>query len=47
MTVQGKPQIKIRKVWAINPATRIKKSKKIYSRQKLKHDTKKVVKNEE
>ena len=34
---KDKPAFKrIRKTWAINPKTRVKKSKKIYSRKKLK-----------
>ena len=37
--------IKIRKAWAINPATRVKESKKKYSRQKLKQETQKIIQN--
>lgn len=33
-------RIKIRKAWSINPKTRVKKSKKIYSRKKLKKEIK-------
>jgi len=29
-------RIKIRKAWSMNPMTRVKKSKKIYSRKKFK-----------
>jgi hypothetical protein len=43
--VLDKP-IKIRKTWLINPATRVKKSKKIYSRQKIKEETRKRIKDE-
>ena len=35
---------KIRKKWAINPKTRVKKSKKIYNRKKLKKELKEVIK---
>ncbi|MFA5410378.1 MAG: hypothetical protein WC321_00760 [Candidatus Omnitrophota bacterium] len=42
--MRDKP-IKIRKVWVINPATRVKKSKKVYSRQKLKQETKRITRN--
>lgn len=31
-----KKPIKIRRRWAINPATRVKKSKKVYSRKRKK-----------
>ncbi len=37
-------RIKIRRSWAISPETRIKKSKKIYSRSKRKRITKDEVK---
>lgn len=37
--------IKIRKTWAINSLTRVKESKKVYSRHKLKQETGKIVKN--
>jgi len=38
--------VKIRKVWSINPKTRVKKSKKIYLRKKLKQETKRIVEDE-
>lgn len=41
----GRP-IKIRKAWVINPRTRVKESKKIYLRQKLKQETKKIITND-
>ena len=45
MAVLKKP-VKIRKLWGINPRTRVKKSKKAYSRQELKLDTKRIIENE-
>jgi|GEM_PF-2148346 len=45
MAVLKKP-VKIRKSWGINPRTRVKKSKKVYSRQKVKLETKRIVQNE-
>jgi len=36
----------IRKVWLINPKTRIKKSGKIYNRQKAKQEFRKMLKEE-
>lgn len=41
------PKIKIRKTWAINPKTRVKPSKKIYKRTKLKQELKRIIKDEE
>jgi hypothetical protein len=38
-------KIKLRKVWLVNPKTRIKKSKKIYQRQKAKQEIKKTIRN--
>jgi hypothetical protein len=35
-------KVKVRKVWSINPRTRVKKSKKTYSRQKIKREMKKM-----
>jgi len=40
--MKRKKRVKIRKCWAINPRTRVKESKKIYSRKK----NKKRIKNE-
>lgn len=37
-------RIKVRRSWAINPKTRIKRSSKIYSRRKLKSEIKKIEK---
>jgi hypothetical protein len=34
--MKAKKRVKIRKRWAINPRTRVKKSKKIYSRKRNK-----------
>jgi len=36
----------IRKTWAINPKTRVKKSDKIYNRQKAKQEFRKMLKEE-
>jgi len=41
-----KTRVKIRKVWTINPRTRTVKSKKVYSRPKIKLQIKKVIENE-
>lgn len=41
-----KKRVKIRKKWVINPRTRIKESKKIYSRGKNKRQFKKRLTNE-
>jgi hypothetical protein len=38
--------IKIRKAWKINPRTRVKQSRKLYSRHKLKQETRKIIGNE-
>lgn len=38
--------VKIRKSWAINPATRVKISKKVYSRRKVKQELKRIVEDE-
>jgi len=45
VAVLDKP-VKIRKTWAINPATRVKKSKKIYLRRKIKEEARKRIKDE-
>ena len=34
--MKGKKRIKIRKTWVINPRTRIRESKKVYSRKRNK-----------
>jgi len=36
--MKRKTSVKIRKRWKINPKTRVKKSKKIYSRKKAKQE---------
>jgi len=46
MTVLDKP-VKIRRSWVINPRTRVKKSKKVYSRQKAKLEAKRVINEKE
>jgi len=38
---------KVRRVWVINPSTRVKDSKKPYSRPKAKAEAHKLIKNEE
>jgi len=43
--VSAKP-IKLRKVWIINPSSRVKESKKKYSRSKIKQEIKKAITNE-
>jgi len=37
-------KIKVRRLWVINPRTRIKKSAKIYSREQAKLEAKKLLK---
>lgn len=45
MKTGGKPQRKrIRKIWVINPKTRIKQSDKIYKRKREKEQFKKYLK---
>jgi hypothetical protein len=39
--------LKLRKGWIINPATRVKKSKKVYSRQKAKLGLKRILNGKE
>jgi len=39
-------QIRIRKTWKIRPVTKIKQSKKIYSREKEKQQLKKILQQE-
>jgi len=46
MTVLEKA-IKIRKSWVINPRTRVKTSKKVYSRQKAKLEAKRIINGKE
>ena len=45
MAVLGE-YVKIRKIWGINPRTRVKKSKKIYSRNRSKQEIKRISENE-
>ncbi len=45
MTVLAKPIVKIRKTWIINPHTRVKISKKIYKRSKVKKELKRILNN--
>jgi len=42
--MKRKKRVKIRKTWKINPRTRIKKSKKLYSRKSRKRRLKKEIK---
>jgi len=42
--MKAKKRIKIRKTWAINPETRVKKSRKVYSRKRNKKGVKKEIK---
>jgi hypothetical protein len=44
--VRNKP-VKIRKTWIINPRTRVKQSKKIYKRTKLKKELNRIIKEAE
>ncbi|MFA5345918.1 MAG: hypothetical protein WC315_06585 [Candidatus Omnitrophota bacterium] len=39
--------VKIRRSWIINPRTRVKPNKKIYSRQKAKLEAKRIVNGKE
>lgn len=41
--MRKKRAVKIRRFWKINPATRIKKSRKIYKRSKTKPKLKKII----
>jgi len=41
-----KKPVKLRKIWRINPATQVKKNKKIYLRTRLKEEIRKAMKNE-
>lgn len=34
--MKGKKRIKIRKIWVINPRTRVRESRKVYSRKRNK-----------
>jgi len=45
--VLDKPGIKLRKCWLINPRTRVKKSKKAYSRSKTKLEVKRIINGKE
>ncbi|MCX5706574.1 MAG: hypothetical protein NTW13_02740 [Candidatus Omnitrophica bacterium] len=40
-------RIKLRRAWRINPVTRVKKSEKTYSRQKIKLETKRIINGKE
>jgi hypothetical protein len=40
-------KIKLRRAWVINPATRVKKSRKVYSRPKAKKEIKRMINGEE
>jgi len=42
-----KTKMHIRKVWKINPKTRIKESKKIYNRKKIKQEIIKSLRRDE
>ena len=44
--MKRKKRVKIRRAWKINPGTRVKKSKKIYSRKRNKKRFRKELKNE-
>jgi hypothetical protein len=44
MKKRRKAKIKIRKVWNINPETKVKTSDKIYSRTKKKKELKDIIK---
>ena len=44
MKKKAKKTPKIRKKWVINPKTRIKKSKKVYNRKKIKKELKETIK---
>jgi len=39
--------VKLRKSWVINPATKVKKSKKVYSRHRLKLELKRITNGKE
>jgi len=39
--------LKLRKGWIINPATRVKKSRKVYSRQKAKLGLQRIINGKE
>ena len=41
-----KKAVKIRRVWSIDPSTRIKKSEKLYRRTRAKKKTKRMVRDE-
>jgi len=42
-----KKAIKLRRSWIINPVTRVKKSSKVYSRQKAKLQLKRMINGKE
>jgi len=46
MPVLEKP-LKLRRSWAINPRTRVKKSEKVYSRPKAKLEAKRIINGKE
>jgi len=43
--MKRKKKVKIRKKWHINPRTRVKESKKIYSRKRNKNKLRKEIKD--
>ncbi|MDD2927812.1 MAG: hypothetical protein PHE30_03070 [Candidatus Omnitrophica bacterium] len=42
-----KRTVKLRRGWVINPRTRVKSSKKVYSRQKAKLEAKRIINGKE
>ena len=44
--MKPKKKVKVRKKWVINPKTRVKESKKVYSRKRTKSRFKKELKEE-
>jgi len=42
--MKRKAKVKIRKVWRINPRTRVKESKKLYSRKRKKRENHRIKK---
>jgi len=46
MTVLEKP-VRLRRGWVINPRTRVKKSKKVYSRPQAKLEAKRIINGKE
>jgi len=43
MKIKPRKKVKIRRLWTINPRTRIKKSAKIYARSRVKKEVKKLL----